>query len=81
MKRARPRRKKVNLGVIGTGWPGEQHARVMTAIPEARLYACADLDPGRRAEPGNNSEQAFELMEMLDAIYASSSLGRKVPIA
>ncbi|MGZ5002701.1 MAG: Gfo/Idh/MocA family protein, partial [Chthoniobacterales bacterium] len=34
-----------------------------------------------RAAPINNSEQAFELMEMLDAIYASSSLGREVPIA
>ena len=49
MKRAGSRRKKINLGVIGTGWPGQQHARVMTAIPEARLYACADLDSARRA--------------------------------
>jgi predicted dehydrogenase len=45
-----PARKKINLGVIGTGWPGQQHARVMSAIPEARLYACADLDDARRAE-------------------------------
>ncbi len=34
-----------------------------------------------RAEPTNSAEQAFELMEMLDAIYASSHLGREVPIA
>lgn len=36
------------LGVIGTGWPGQQHARVMAAIPGADLYACADLDEERR---------------------------------
>ena len=28
----------------------------------------------------NNAEQAFELMEMIDGIYASSELGREVPI-
>jgi predicted dehydrogenase len=49
MKRAKPRRKRINLGVIGTGWPGQQHARVMAAVPEARLYGCADLDAERRA--------------------------------
>ena len=49
MKKDRSPRKRCNLGVIGTGWPGQQHARVMRAIPEARLYACADLDDARRA--------------------------------
>ena len=33
-----------------------------------------------RAEPINSAEQAVQLMEMLDAIYASSRLGREVPI-
>ena len=28
----------------------------------------------------NNAAQAVQLMEMLDAIYASSALGREVPI-
>jgi predicted dehydrogenase len=32
------------------------------------------------AEPVNNADQALALMEMLDAIYASSALGREVPI-
>jgi predicted dehydrogenase len=35
---------------------------------------------GGRAEPVNNAEQAVRLMEMLDAIYASSASGREVPI-
>lgn len=42
--------KKINLAVIGTGWPGQQHARVMADIPEAHLYACADLNDERRTE-------------------------------
>lgn len=32
------------------------------------------------APPANNAEQALELMEMIDGIYASSELGREVPI-
>ncbi|MFN2475845.1 MAG: Gfo/Idh/MocA family protein [Chthoniobacterales bacterium] len=44
------RAKQINLAIIGTGWPGQQHARVMKAVPEAVLYACADLDETRRDE-------------------------------
>jgi predicted dehydrogenase len=47
---------------------------------ELQLANFVDAIRGR-AEPINNAEQAYELMEMLDAIYASSSLGREVPIA
>ncbi|MBA3882648.1 MAG: Gfo/Idh/MocA family oxidoreductase [Chthoniobacterales bacterium] len=42
--------KRVNFGIIGTGWPGQQHARVMGAIRDAFLYACADLDEARRRD-------------------------------
>lgn len=34
-----------------------------------------------RAPPANDADQAVRLMEMIDAIYASSHLGREVPIA
>jgi predicted dehydrogenase len=34
-----------------------------------------------QAPATNNAEQAFELMEMIDGIYASSELGREVPVA
>ena len=47
-RRLTKRVKKLNLGVIGTGWPGQQHARVMAALEDAHLYACADLDDERR---------------------------------
>jgi len=41
--------KKVNLGIIGTGWPGQMHAQAIRAVAEANLYACADLNETRRA--------------------------------
>jgi predicted dehydrogenase len=34
-----------------------------------------------RAKPMNDAQQAVYLMEMLDAIYLSSSTGREVPLA
>lgn len=40
--------KKLNLGVIGTGWPGQMHAQAVASGKLANVYACADLDDARR---------------------------------
>src|SRR2546423_6724498 len=40
--------RKLNLGIIGTGWPGQMHAQAMRAKGEANVYGCADLDERRR---------------------------------
>ena len=72
--------KKLRVGIIGAGWPGQQHARALNALQGVELYACAEAIAGRAA-PLNSAEQALYLMEMLDAIYLSSSTGREVPIA
>src|SRR3954452_18018884 len=42
--------KKLRLGIIGTGWPGQMHAIAASALETTELYACADLDETRRAE-------------------------------
>jgi len=42
--------KKFNLGIIGTGWPGQQHAIAAQTLDDANVYACADLDETRRGE-------------------------------
>ncbi|MBV9009197.1 MAG: Gfo/Idh/MocA family oxidoreductase [Verrucomicrobia bacterium] len=47
---------------------------------EMQLRNFADAIRGDAA-PINNAEQAFQLMEMIDGIYASSELGREVPVA
>jgi predicted dehydrogenase len=39
---------KLNLGIIGTGWPGQMHAEAICATQLANLYAAADVDPERR---------------------------------
>ncbi|MGI9115278.1 MAG: Gfo/Idh/MocA family protein [Chthoniobacterales bacterium] len=39
--------KKIRFGIIGAGWPGEQHAKAIAAMDGARLQACADADPER----------------------------------
>jgi predicted dehydrogenase len=41
---------KLNIGIIGAGWPGQQHALAIQKIENAELYACADLDDARRRE-------------------------------
>src|SRR5438876_10508660 len=40
--------RKLNLGIIGTGWPGQMHAQALRTKGEANLYGCADLDERRR---------------------------------
>ena len=42
--------RKLNLGIIGAGWPGQMHAEALRASGVASLYACADLDETRRTE-------------------------------
>jgi myo-inositol 2-dehydrogenase/D-chiro-inositol 1-dehydrogenase/UDP-N-acetylglucosamine 3-dehydrogenase len=37
----------VNVGVIGTGWMGQLHARVLSQLPQARLVAVADAQADR----------------------------------
>jgi predicted dehydrogenase len=41
--------RKVSVGIIGLGWPGQMHAQALRSTSEATLYACADLDDQRRA--------------------------------
>jgi predicted dehydrogenase len=40
--------KKLKVGIIGTGWPGQMHAQGLRASGVADIYACADLDETRR---------------------------------
>jgi predicted dehydrogenase len=40
--------KKLNIGIIGTGWPGQMHAQAVAAVAGGNLYACADVDQERR---------------------------------
>lgn len=39
--------KKLNVGVIGCGWAGGQHARAYSSLPGAKILAAADIDEGK----------------------------------
>src|SRR2546423_3426764 len=39
--------KTIRFGIIGTGWPGQQHAIALGAIPNVRLRSCADTNSER----------------------------------
>jgi predicted dehydrogenase len=41
--------RKINLGIIGAGWPGQMHAQALDTGKLGNLLACADLDEERRA--------------------------------
>jgi predicted dehydrogenase len=41
--------RKINLGIIGAGWPGQMHAQALGTGKLGNIYACADLDEERRA--------------------------------
>jgi predicted dehydrogenase len=43
-------KKRFNLGIIGTGWPGQQHAIAAQSLNNVRIYACADVNEVRREE-------------------------------
>ncbi len=45
-----PARKKLSIGVIGLGWPGQMHSRAIASNYRTRLYAVSDLSEKRRAE-------------------------------
>jgi predicted dehydrogenase len=41
---------KLRVGILGTGWPGRQHALALKAGDEGELHSCAELGEERRAE-------------------------------
>ena len=44
------KQKKVRVGVVGAGWPGQQHARAICASRRAVLQALAEINDERAAE-------------------------------
>ncbi len=64
---------KVRLGIIGVGYLGTQHARILSYLEEAELKGVADIDFKKAVEIGNrHGVQYFENYEdMLDEIDAA----------
>ncbi len=43
-------KRELRIGIVGAGWPGQQHARGINASPDAVLAALAEPDETRAAE-------------------------------
>ena len=39
--------KRIKVGIIGTGWIAEEHAKCYKKMPDVDLVAAADLVPGK----------------------------------
>ena len=44
-----PSKNQIGVGIIGLGWPGEQHTKALAQLPSAHLAAACDLSDERRA--------------------------------
>src|SRR5947209_19743394 len=38
---------ELTVGIVGTGWPGQQHAIALAEIPDVQLCSCADTNSER----------------------------------
>src|SRR4028118_1426331 len=59
--------KKINVGIVGLGWPGERHAEAIIAAEAGHLYACADTEAPRRENFNDlfSPEKTFETYEAM----------------
>jgi predicted dehydrogenase len=63
-----PQMKELKFGIIGSGWPGQQHAIALAAIPNVQLRSCADSNSERLRtfvetyKPENSFEDYSQLL-------------------
>lgn len=64
---------KVRVGIIGVGYLGTQHARILTYLEEAELKGVADIDFKKAVEIGNRHGVKYyqNYEDMLDEIDAA----------
>ncbi|MDP2914608.1 MAG: Gfo/Idh/MocA family oxidoreductase [Candidatus Aminicenantes bacterium] len=68
---------KVKVGIIGVGYLGMQHARIVSYLEEAELKAVADIDFKKALEIGNRHGVSYyqnyeEMMDEIDAGIVST---------
>ncbi|HEY8667608.1 MAG TPA: Gfo/Idh/MocA family oxidoreductase [Tepidisphaeraceae bacterium] len=80
----------INVGIVGLGFPGQQHTKSLASLPGAKIAAFADLDAGRvgkfaaehHARAYSDWRQMLEGEPALDAvILATPAKVRLEPIA
>ncbi|UTF52061.1 Gfo/Idh/MocA family protein [Natronosalvus rutilus] len=65
--------RRIDVGVIGVGSMGRQHARVYAGLPEANLVGVFDVDDERAARvAGEHGAAAMDLESLLASVDAAS---------
>lgn len=64
---------QVRVGIIGVGYLGTQHARILSYLEEAELKGVADIDFKKAMEIGNRHGVAYyqDYVEMIDELDAA----------
>ncbi|MBO9599458.1 MAG: Gfo/Idh/MocA family oxidoreductase [Cohnella sp.] len=60
----------MRIGIVGLGWPGQQHAIAIEAVQGAVLAAVCDLDPSKRAA----FEDKCETYDDLDLFFEKADM-------
>jgi len=68
---------QVRVGIVGVGYLGMQHARILSYLEEADLKGVADADPKKAMEIGNRHGVSYcqnyeEMMDEIDAAIVST---------
>jgi predicted dehydrogenase len=68
---------QVRVGIIGVGYLGTQHARILSYLEEAELKGVADIDFKKAVEIGNRHGVAYyqnyeEMMDEVDAVIVAT---------
>ena len=77
---------QVRVGIIGVGYLGTQHARILSYLEEADLKGVADIDFKKAVEIGNRHGVAYyqdyqEMMGEIDAAIVSTPTSEHHPIS
>jgi predicted dehydrogenase len=77
---------QVRVGIIGVGYLGTQHARILSYLEEAELKGVADIDFKKAVEIGNRHGVAYyqnyeEMMGEIDAAIVATPTSQHHPIS
>ena len=77
---------QVRVGIIGVGYLGTQHARILSYLEEAELKGVADVDFKKAMEIGNRHGVSYyqnyeEMMDEVDAVIVATPTSEHFPIS
>ncbi|MHB8095682.1 MAG: Gfo/Idh/MocA family protein [Candidatus Aminicenantales bacterium] len=77
---------KIRIGIVGVGYLGTQHARILSYLEEAELKAVADIDFQKALSIGNRHgvkyfENYEEMLDDIDAAVVATDTSAHYPVA